>query len=172
MKALHVMLVEDDVDHVFLVRRALADVPGTEVTVEVAGDGEQAAERLARSRFGPGGRPQLVLLDLKMPRMDGLEVLRRIRADEATAELPVVVLTSSERQEDREAAVAAGARPGSCASRSTAAASAPRSSSWPTAGPFPPDAAAAQADKAAAAAARRWGSRAPRWLRARSIRRS
>ena len=109
MRTLRVLLVEDDPDHVFLVRRALADVPGTEVTVEVVGDGEQAAERLARSRFGPGGRPQLVLLDLRMPRMDGLEVLRRIRADEATAELPVVVLTSSERPEDREAAVAAGA---------------------------------------------------------------
>jgi two-component system response regulator len=56
-----------------------------------------------------GGRPQLVLLDLKMPRMDGLEVLRRIRADAVAADLPVVVLTSSERPEDREAAVAAGA---------------------------------------------------------------
>ena len=109
MRALHVLLVEDDADHVFLVRRALADVPGTEVTVEVAGDGEQAAERLARSRFGPGGRPQLVLLDLKMPRMDGLEVLRRIRADEAARGLPVVVLTSSERQEDREEALRLGA---------------------------------------------------------------
>jgi two-component system response regulator len=84
-------------------------VAGTEVTVEVAGDGEQATERLARSWSAPGGRPQLVLLDLKMPRMDGLEVLRRIRADEATATLPVVVLTSSERQEDREEALRAGA---------------------------------------------------------------
>jgi CheY-like chemotaxis protein len=110
VKALHVLVVEDDADHLFLIRRALADMGGTEVTVEVAGDGEQAAERLARrSWFGTGERPQLVLLDLKMPRMDGLEVLRRIRADAAAADLPVVVLTSSERQEDREAAVAAGA---------------------------------------------------------------
>ena len=109
MKTLRVLLVEDDEDHVFLVRRALADLAGAEVAVEVAGDGEQAVERLARARFSPGGPPQLVLLDLKMPRMDGLEVLRRIRADEAAAGLPVVVLTSSERQDDREEALRLGA---------------------------------------------------------------
>jgi CheY-like chemotaxis protein len=109
VKALRVLLVEDDEDHVFLVRRALADLPGAEVTVEVAGDGEQAVDRLARARFTPGGPPQLVLLDLKMPRMDGLEVLRGIRADQAAAGLPVVVLTSSERQEDREEALRLGA---------------------------------------------------------------
>ena len=109
MRALRIPLVEDDDDHVFLIRRALADVEGVDVAIEVAGDGEQAVERLARSRFEPGGRPQLVLLDLKMPRMDGLEVLRQLRADEATRGLPVVVLTSSERPEDREDAVALGA---------------------------------------------------------------
>ena len=109
MRTLRVLLVEDDEDHVFLVRRALADLADTAVTVEVAADGEQAVERLARTRFAPGGSPQLVLLDLKMPRMDGLEVLRRIRADEAAAGLPVVVLTSSERQEDREEALRLGA---------------------------------------------------------------
>ena len=109
MRALRILLVEDDDDHVFLIRRALADVEGVDVAIEVAGDGEQAIERLARSRFEQGGRPQLVLLDLKMPRMDGLEVLRQLRADEATRGLPVVVLTSSERPEDREDAVALGA---------------------------------------------------------------
>jgi CheY-like chemotaxis protein len=109
VKTLRVLLVEDDEDHVFLIRRALADLAGAEVAVEVAGDGEQAVERLARARFSPGGPPQLVLLDLKMPRMDGLEVLRRIRADEAAAGLPVVVLTSSERQDDREEALRLGA---------------------------------------------------------------
>jgi two-component system, response regulator len=109
VRALRVLLVEDDQDHAFLVRRALADLADVAVTVEVAGDGEQALERLARGRFAPGGLPQLVLLDLKMPRMDGLEVLRRIRADEAARELPVVVLTSSENQEDREEALRAGA---------------------------------------------------------------
>ena len=109
MRALRILLVEDDDDHVFLIRRALADVEGVAVAIEVAGDGEQAIQRLARSRFEPGGRPQLVLLDLKMPRMDGLEVLRQLRADEAARGLPVVVLTSSERQEDREEALRQGA---------------------------------------------------------------
>jgi two-component system, response regulator len=106
---LKVVLVEDDPDHVFLVRRALGDLAGVAATVEVAGDGEQAMRRLVRSRFEPGGQPQLVLLDLKMPRMDGLEVLRRIRADEGLQRLPVVVLTSSERPEDREEALRHGA---------------------------------------------------------------
>jgi two-component system, response regulator len=109
VRALRILLVEDDEDHVFLVRRALADLADAAVTVEVAGDGEQATERLARARYAPGGPPQLVLLDLKMPRMDGLEVLARIRADEATQDLPVVVLTSSERQEDRQEALRLGA---------------------------------------------------------------
>jgi CheY-like chemotaxis protein len=109
VRALRVLLVEDDPDHVFLVRRALRDLAGVEVTVEVATDGEQAVQRLARARFEPGGPPELVLLDLKMPRMGGLELLGRIRADEATRRLPVVVLTSSERQEDREEALRQGA---------------------------------------------------------------
>ena len=108
-RTLRVLLVDDDEDHVFLIRRAFADLPGTAVTVEVAGDGEQALERLSRARFEPGGPPQLVLLDLKMPRMGGLEVLGRIRAGEATQRLPVVVLTSSERPEDREEALRLGA---------------------------------------------------------------
>jgi two-component system response regulator len=109
LRALRVLLVEDDEDHAFLIRRAFADMADAVVTVEVAGNGEHALERLARTRFDRGGPPQLVLLDLKMPRMDGLEVLARIRADEATRELPVVVLTSSERQEDREQALRLGA---------------------------------------------------------------
>ena len=109
MRALKVLLVEDDEDHVFLVRRALADLDDTAVSVEVAGDGQQALERLARARFDPDGLPQLLLLDLKMPRLDGLEVLRRIRAEETAHGLPVVVLTSSERQEDREQALRLGA---------------------------------------------------------------
>ena len=50
-RTLRVLLVDDDEDHVFLVRRALAGLAGVAVAVEVAGDGEQAMERLARARF-------------------------------------------------------------------------------------------------------------------------
>ena len=103
------LLVEDDEDQVFLIRRALADLAGVAVAVEVAADGEQALERLGRARFEAGGLPQLVLLDLKMPRMGGLEVLGHLRADEITRDLPVVVLTSSEHREDREEALRLGA---------------------------------------------------------------
>jgi two-component system, response regulator len=109
VRTLRVLLVEDDEDHVFLIRRALADLAGVAVAVEVAADGEQALERLARARFEAGGLPQLVLLDLKMPRMGGLEVLGHLRADDITRDLPVVVLTSSEHREDREEALRLGA---------------------------------------------------------------
>ena len=57
MRALRILLVEDDDDHVFLIRRALADLDDVAVAIEVAGDGEQAVERLARSSFAAGGRP-------------------------------------------------------------------------------------------------------------------
>jgi two-component system, response regulator len=109
MRHLRVLLVEDDEDHVFLVRRALGDLAQVAVTVEVAGNGEQALEQLGRARFDPGSLPHLVLLDLRIPRVDGLEVLRRVRADTGLQALPVVVLTSSERDDDREGALRLGA---------------------------------------------------------------
>lgn len=69
----------------------------------VARDGAEALDYLFGA--GPGSatqnvRPQLVLLDLKLPRVDGLEVLRRMRADAATLMLPVVILTSSKEEQD------------------------------------------------------------------------
>jgi len=109
MKDLRVLLVEDDEDHVFLVRRALGDLEQVAVTVEVASNGEQALEELGRARFDPGSLPHLILLDLRIPRVDGLEVLRRLRTDTGLQALPVVVLTSSERDDDREGALRLGA---------------------------------------------------------------
>ena len=98
-----ILLVEDNPDDEALTLRALKknDIQNK---VVVARDGAQALEYL----FGTGERkegdpevlPELVLLDLKLPRVDGLEVLRRIRADERTRLLPVVILTSSKEQRD------------------------------------------------------------------------
>lgn len=90
-----ILLVEDDPDDETLTIRAL-EKANVANHVVVARDGEEALDRL----LGGGELPQVVLLDLKLPKIDGLEVLRRIRADERTRMLPVVVLTSS--TEDRD----------------------------------------------------------------------
>ncbi len=95
-----ILLVEDDPDHEMLTIRALKKSHIAN-DVRVARDGEEAIAML----FGEGGRalptrPQVVLLDLKLPKVDGLEVLRRIRDDNRTCTLPVVVLTSSDEESD------------------------------------------------------------------------
>ena len=104
MKSKVILLVEDNPDDVKLTLRALkkSNILNEEV---VAQDGVEAVDYL----FGNGKYarrdtkvlPQVVLLDLKMPRMDGLEVLQRIRSDERTKILPVVVLTTSSEDKDR-----------------------------------------------------------------------
>ncbi len=66
----------------------------------VARDGAEALDYLFDAERGPEQMPALVLLDLKLPKVDGLEVLKRIREDERTRLLPVVILTSSDEQED------------------------------------------------------------------------
>ncbi len=91
-----ILLVEDDPDHEMLTIRALKK-SNIANEVKVARDGEEAIALL----FGEGAvRPQLVLLDLKLPKVEGLEVLRRIREDDTTRMLPVVVLTSSDEERD------------------------------------------------------------------------
>ncbi len=99
-----ILLVEDNPDDEILTLRALrrANV-GNDIVV--ARDGVEALDYL----FGTGGHagrdtrelPHVMLLDLKLPRIDGLEVLRRVRADDRTRVLPVVILTSSIEERDR-----------------------------------------------------------------------
>jgi len=96
-------LVEDNPDDEVLTRRALKkNNIGNEVIV--ARDGAEALDYLfATGTYegrDPSIMPQVVLLDLKLPKVDGLEVLRRIRANERTKLLPVVILTSSKEQRD------------------------------------------------------------------------
>jgi CheY-like chemotaxis protein len=91
-----ILLVEDDPDHELLTIRALQK-SNIANDIRVAHDGEEALGLL----FGANAiRPQVVLLDLKLPKVDGLEVLRRIRQTDATRLLPVVVLTSSDEERD------------------------------------------------------------------------
>jgi two-component system, response regulator len=98
-----ILLVEDDPGDEALTLRALKK-HNIANNVVVARDGAEALEWIfrtgAHANREPTGLPQVVLLDLKLPRVDGLEVLQRLRADERTKVLPVVVLTSSGEEED------------------------------------------------------------------------
>ncbi len=94
-----ILLVEDDPDHEALAMRALRKAKVAN-EIEVARDGEEALDFMKRIVDGTQRRPQLVLLDLKLPKVDGLDVLRAIRASDKTALLPVVVLTSSDEERD------------------------------------------------------------------------
>jgi len=103
VKSKIILLVEDNPSDVGLTRRALAKSHVANELV-VAEDGREALDYL----FGAGahaGRdvtemPALVLLDLKLPKVDGLQVLRQIRADDRTSRLPVVILTTSREEQD------------------------------------------------------------------------
>ena len=107
-----ILLIEDNPDDEALTLRALKK-NNIKNEVVVAHDGAEALDYL----FGTGsytGRdltimPQLTLLDLKLPKVDGLEVLRRLRADELTRLLPVVILTSSNEEQDRNNGYGLGA---------------------------------------------------------------
>ena len=98
-----ILLVEDNPDDELLTRRALKKSNVCNRVV-VARDGAEALDYLfatgEHAGREPGAMPQVVLLDLGLPKVDGLEVLGRIRADERTRLLPVVILTSSQDQED------------------------------------------------------------------------
>jgi two-component system, response regulator len=89
-----ILLVEDNPDDVLFTLRAFAS-NHIRNDIVVARDGEQALRLLFSSDDGPPLRPALILLDIKLPKVDGMEVLRTIRADARTQLLPVVVLTTS-----------------------------------------------------------------------------
>ena len=101
-----VLLVEDDESDAELTSLALSRCT-TPSTLDTVGDGAQAIERL-RAAGGPSG-VDLVLVDLKMPVVDGFELLERLRTEHDLEKLAVVVLTTSSRLEDRERAHALGA---------------------------------------------------------------
>ena len=94
-----ILLVEDNPDDVLFTVRAFAK-NHIRNEIVVAGDGEQALRLLLPEDNDSRLRPALILLDIKLPKVDGLEVLRAIRDDERTRSLPVVVLTTSNEERD------------------------------------------------------------------------
>ncbi|MBI5901631.1 MAG: response regulator [Rhodocyclales bacterium] len=99
-----ILLVEDNPQDEMLTLRALRKV-NIANQIDVARDGQQALDYLFRqgefaARAGTG-LPTVVILDISLPRLNGLEVLERLRADERTHLLPVVMLTSSDEEKDR-----------------------------------------------------------------------
>jgi CheY-like chemotaxis protein len=97
-----ILLVEDNPDDVELTLRAFSK-NNISNNVIVTRDGEEAIEYLFHKRTEGGELmplPEVILLDLKLPKIDGLEVLRKIRSEERTKYLPVVILTTSSEEKD------------------------------------------------------------------------
>jgi two-component system response regulator len=94
-----ILLVEDNPDDVTFTLRAFQKNNILNEVV-VASDGEQALDLLLAETTTPALRPALVLLDVKLPKIDGMEVLRRIRRHPRTQSLPVIVLTTSNEESD------------------------------------------------------------------------
>lgn len=103
MDPMTILLVEDNADDELLALRALkkTSVPST---VVVARDGEEALEYIfGQGKYAGrnvGDQPKVVFLDLKLPKLNGIDVLRSIRKDSRTSRLPVVLLTSSDEPQD------------------------------------------------------------------------
>ena len=105
-----ILFVEDDPLDAKMAMTALSAITNR---VQLVRDGESALDFLfcrgAFARRQPSHRPQLILLDLELPKMGGLEVLHSVKSDPRTATIPVVVLTGSERQRDVQASKRLGA---------------------------------------------------------------
>ena len=97
---IEVLLVEDDPGDVLLIQEAFEDNK-LHNNLHVVNDGEQAVAYLRREgEYADCPRPDLVLLDLNLPRKDGREVLAEVKADEELRTIPIVVLTTSDAEED------------------------------------------------------------------------
>ncbi len=100
LRTADVLLVEDDAGDVLLATEAFARYRVHD-TLHVAGDGEQAIQFLRRTGdFTNAPRPGLILLDLNLPRRSGLEVLADVKSDHDLRSIPVVILTTSQAEED------------------------------------------------------------------------
>ena len=107
-EALNVLVVEDNRGDVHLVERAIEDMD-TEVRFSVVDNGETALDYLDQRRCGSEASPDLVLLDLNVPKVNGRDVLADIRANAETSSVPVVILSSSRSPTDLEETYELGA---------------------------------------------------------------
>jgi CheY-like chemotaxis protein len=106
---IRILVAEDNEDHLFFIVRALRDVEGVRFEIDAVRDGEEALDFVyRRGRFEGRSRPHMILLDLKMPKVNGLEVLEQIKADPDLRQIPISVLSSSDRTEDIETAYKQG----------------------------------------------------------------
>jgi CheY-like chemotaxis protein len=103
MKPRAALLVEDNVDDVFLTRRILQKAGIEDITV--ANDGQEALDMLLPGELP---LPDMVIIDLRLPRISGLKLLTELRRAERTMALPVLILTSSDDPNDREACLKLG----------------------------------------------------------------
>ena len=108
---IQILLAEDNDGDVFLVRRAL-EKNHVAHNLTVARNGEDAWRILETASRGGGNTniPDLILLDLNLPRFDGEQILTRLREKDSLREVPIIVLTSSDSQRDRDKAMTLGAR--------------------------------------------------------------
>lgn len=103
-KANKILIVDDNPDDRFLTKRALSK-SGFAVEIETAADGKGALEFLRNEDY----LPSLIILDLKMPGMSGIDTLRRIRADCRLSKITVIIVTNSVLESDKNASYTAGA---------------------------------------------------------------
>ncbi|MET7470822.1 response regulator [Micromonospora sp. NPDC005686] len=95
-----ILVVDDDPGDVLMIEEALADSDVDKV-IDVVADGQEAMEFLRREgRHAEAQRPDVILLDLNMPRMDGRQVLGEVKGDESLRTIPIVVLTTSNADTD------------------------------------------------------------------------
>jgi CheY-like chemotaxis protein len=103
MKPILILLVEDNPDHVLIIKRAL-EMNNVLNEVRVVEDGQEALDYLyRRGKYADpdaAPRPGLILLDIKLPKVDGFEVLKRIKSDAVLKMIPIIMLTSSEQEAD------------------------------------------------------------------------
>lgn len=103
-----ILLVDDNPDNVLITKRALLK-GRVKNTLHVVGDGEKAIKFLRKEdEYQKSPTPTLILLDLKMPKLDGFQVLKEIKSDDKLKSIPVIVLTTSDRDKDIEDAYRLG----------------------------------------------------------------